>query len=195
MRAPTIALALILAAAPARGQAAGELRVLAINGGGDRLAAPATPRDHLTVLSSDGGDPAPDLATREPEPENAWLLQGTHVDPLLRDLTTYENSALPGVDLRPATVASLSRTLAELRARLHPGDTLLIYVTDHGTRSHRDPLDNRITLWGAHESISARKLGALLASLPPKVRVVSLMSQCFSGGFAYLHEAREGGRT
>src|SRR5450759_5476843 len=117
MRAPTIALALILAAAPARGQAAGGRRVLASNGGGDRLenfashlahlrqlvellAAAGIPRDHLTVLSSDGGDPAPDLATREPEPENAWLLQGTHVDPLLRDLTTYENSALPGVDLR-----------------------------------------------------------------------------------------------
>jgi hypothetical protein len=188
------------------------LYVLAINGGGDKLdnfashlahlrqltqllAACGIPRDHITVLASDGNNPAPDLATREPEPENAWLLQGTRVDPLLRDLTTYEDSALIGIDLRPATVASLSRTLGELRGRLHPGDTLLVYVTDHGTESRRDPIDNRITLWGAHESISVRKLGSMLARLPPSVRVVSLMSQCFSGGFAYLHEAREHKRT
>ena len=182
------------------------LYVVAINGGGDKqdnfashlghlqqlmhvLGASGIPRDHITVLASDGSAAAPDLATREPEAENAWLLQGTQLDPILRDLTTFENSQLPGVDLRPATVASLTKTIGELRGRLRPGDTLLMYVTDHGSQSRRDPIENRITLWG--ESISVRKLGALLARLPPSVRVVSLMSQCFSGGFAYLHEARE----
>jgi hypothetical protein len=212
MRTLAITLALMVLASPVGAETKGDLRVLAINGGGDRLenfashlahlhqlvdllAAAGIPADHVTVLSSDGNDPTPDLATREPDPENAWLLQGTHVDPLLRDLTSYENSALPGVELRPATVASLSRTVGELGTRLHPGDTLLVYVTDHGTQGHRDPLDNRITLWGPHESISVARLGALLARLPPKVRVVSLMSQCYSGGFAYLHEAREHSRT
>ena len=208
MRTLTFAVILLLASLPVQAQQPNALYVLAINGGGDKfdnfsshlahlrqlielLAASGIPRDHITVLASDGSDPTPDLATREPEPENAWLLQGTRLDPLLRDLTSYENSSLSDIDLRPATVASLSRTLGELRGRLHPGDTLLVYVTDHGTQSHRDPTDNRITLWGPHESISVRKLGALLARLSPEVRVVSLMSQCFSGGFAYLHEARE----
>jgi len=182
------------------------LYVVAINGGGDKqdnfashlghlqqlmrlLATSGIPRDHITVLASDGSAPTPDLATREPEAENAWLLQGTRLDPVLRDLTTFENSQLPGVDLRPARLASLTKTITELRGRLQAGDTLLVYVTDHGSQSRRDPIENRITLWG--ESISVRKLGALLARLPPSVRVVSLMSQCFSGGFAYLHEARE----
>jgi hypothetical protein len=186
----------------------GELFVLAINGGGDKLdnfashlghlrqligllTSAGIPNDHLTVLASDGQDPTPDLATRDPDPENAWLLQGTRLDPILRDLTIYENSRLPGVDLRPATVSSLEKVIGELRVRLRPADTLLIYVTDHGTQDRRDPLGNRISLWGAHESISVRKLGALLSRLPSSVRVVSLMSQCFSGGFAYLHEARE----
>jgi hypothetical protein len=208
MRALFLAAVLLMLAPAAQAAEPSGLYVLAINGGGDKLdnfashlahlrqltdllAASGIPRDHITVLASDGSNPAPDLATREPEPENAWLLQGTRVDSLLRDLTTYEDSVLPGIDLRPATVASLSRTLGELRGRLHAGDTLLVYVTDHGTQSQRDPIENRITLWGPHESISVRKLGALLARLPPSVRVVSLMSQCFSGGFAYLHEARE----
>jgi len=187
---------------------AGALFVLAINGGGDKLdnfashlghlrqllellSAAGVQRDHITVLSSDGQDPAPDLATRQSDPENAWLLQGTRLDPILRDLTAYENSTLPGVDLRPATTASLQKAVSELRTRLHPNDTLLVYVTDHGSQDRRDPLGNRITLWGARESISVRKLGTLLARLPSTVRVVSLMSQCYSGGFAYLHEARE----
>jgi hypothetical protein len=118
-------------------------------------------------------------------------LQGTRLDPILRDLTSYENSTLPGVELRPATVASLEKAVAELRARMRADDTLLVYVTDHGSQGRRDPLANRITLWGARESISVHKLGALLARLPSTIRVVSLMSQCYSGGFAYMHEARE----
>ena len=207
-----MALALLLAAAPPGTRSPGQLHVLAINGGGDRLdnfashlahlrqllevlSAAGVPRDRITVLASDGGDGAPDLATREPEPEHAWLLQGTPVDRWLRDLTTYESSTLPGVELRPATLASLARAVRELRGRLEPGDTLLVYVTDHGTQSRRDPTENRITLWGARASISVARLGALLARLPPGVRVVSLMSQCYSGGFAYLHESRERSRV
>jgi len=211
MRPLALALGLSLVASPAAAQDRGDLRVLAINGGGERmenyashlahlrqlvdlLTAAKIPADHITVLSSDGNAPAPDLATREPEPANAWLLQGTHVDPLLRDLTTYESSTLPGVDLRPATVTSLARAVNELRTLLRPGDTLLVYVTDHGTQSRRDPTGNRITLWGPRESISVARLGALLSRLPPTVRVVSLMSQCYSGGFAYMHETREHSR-
>lgn len=207
-----IALALLLSAALPETRSPGQLHVLAINGGGDRqdnfashlahlrqllevLATAGVPRDRITVLASDGGDGAPDLATREPEPEHAWLLEGTPVDRWLRDLTTYESSALPAVELRPATLASLTRAVRELGGRLEPGDTLLVYVTDHGTQSRRDPTRNRITLWGARASISVARLGALLARLPRGVRVVSLMSQCYSGGFAYLHESRERSRV
>src|SRR5512134_3724418 len=117
------ALALLLSAAPSEARSPGQLHVLAINGGGDRqdnfashlahlrqlievLGAAGVPRDRITVLASDGGDAAPDLAIREPEPEHAWLLEGTPVERWLGDLTTYENTTLPGVELRPATLAS-----------------------------------------------------------------------------------------
>jgi hypothetical protein len=39
-----------------------------------------------------------------------------------------------------------------------------------------------------------RDLRALLARLPAQVRVVTLMSQCFSGGFAYLYDLRARGQ-
>jgi len=210
MRTVSLVLASLLAVAPSA--SGGELHVLAINGGGERidnfashlahlhqlvalLRTAGVPGDHLTVLASDGADPAPDLATRGPEPEHAWLLQGTHAEPLLAELTRFETSTVPGVEVRPATVASLTQVIRELRGRLRAGDTLLVYVTDHGTQSQRDPTGNRITLWGARASISVAELGTLLARLPAGVRVVSLMSQCYSGGFAYLHEARERSRV
>lgn len=211
MRTLSLALALALLSPTAKAETSG-LYVLAINGGGDKrdnfashlehlrqlldlLKTVGVPKDHITVLASDGGNPAPDLATHADEPEDAWLLQGTRIDSWLRDLGNYENSTLDGIDLRPATLPSLTHAIADLRARLRKGDTLLLYVTDHGTMGPKDPLDNRITLWGERESISVRKLGELLSRLPQSVRVVSLMSQCFSGGFAYLHEARERSRT
>jgi hypothetical protein len=181
------------------------LHVLMINGGGDRednfashlshlrqlaglLERARVPRDHVTILASDGSNLAPDLAVRQPEPEGSWLLEGTAVGDLLRHTTGFENSTLAGYRLRPATQAELRRSFGELKTRLQPGDTLLVFVTDHGTSNPRDPLDNRISLWGAHESLSVRGLRGLLARLPAQVRVVSLMSQCFSGGFAYLYD-------
>ncbi len=199
---------LVLAATPvptAKPVAPERLHVLMINGGGGRennfashlshlrqfaglLERARVPRDHVTILASDGSNPAPDLAVRAPEPEGSWLLEGTAVGELLRDTTSFENSTLPGYNLRPATQAELRRSFAELKKRLRPGDTLLIFVTDHGTSNPRDPLDNRISLWGAHESLSVRGLRGMLAGLPAQVRVVSLMSQCFSGGFAYLYD-------
>ena len=201
---------LLLAAAPlaaAEPVAPERLHVLMINGGGDRennfashllhlrqladlLQRAQVPRDHVTVLASDGSNSAPDLAVRGPEPEGSWLLEGTALGDLLRHTTGFENSTLDGYSVRPATRAELRRAFGELRARLRPGDTLFLFVTDHGTSNPRDPLDNRITLWGAHESLSVRGLRGLLASLPAQVRVVSLMSQCYSGGFAYLYDLR-----
>ncbi|MGC9983011.1 MAG: PDZ domain-containing protein [Polyangia bacterium] len=209
-----VVVSFLLVAAPVRAaepMAPDRLHVLMINGGGDRkenfashlshlrqfaalLDRARVPRDHVFILASDGSNPAPDLAVGVSEPEGTWLLEGTTVGDLLRHTTSFENSTLAGYGLRPATGAELRRTFGELRARLRPGDTLLIFVTDHGTSNPRDPLDNRITLWGAHESLSVRGLRALLARLPTQVRVVSLMSQCFSGGFAYLYDLRSRGQ-
>ena len=199
---------LLLTFAPVRAAepvAPERLHVLMINGGGGRennfashlshlrqladlLERARVPRDHVTILASDGSNPAPDLAVRAPEPEGSWLLEGTTVGDLLRHSTGFENSSLAGYSLRPATRAELRRTFGTLKTRLRPGDTLLVFVTDHGTSNLRDPLDNRISLWGVNESLSVRSLRGLLAGLPAQVRVVSLMSQCFSGGFAYLYD-------
>jgi thiol-disulfide isomerase/thioredoxin len=210
-----LALALTLVAlTPAPGRAAeraGSLHALLINGGGSPDDNFSSHLAHLkqmlalleragvapaqtTVLNADGPDPAADMVVREAQPDGFELLAGTTLGERLAPGAALANSTLPGVHPLPATRGSVERWFAGARTRLHAGDTLLLYVTDHGSQNAHDPLDNRIVLWGRHESLSVRQLRAHLDRLPAGVRVVALMSQCFSGGFAHLADAEPAGR-
>jgi thiol-disulfide isomerase/thioredoxin len=185
--------------------------VLLINGGGrkaqnyqshllhlrglhDLLRRAGVPSDLLSLYVSDGDDPAPDVALRDVQPEpDFWLLEGSRLDSALRTPVTYANSEVPGARLAAATRANLLHWFDTTGRTLRAGDTLLVYVTDHGTRNADDPANNAITLWGDGERVTVTELGRMLASLAPGVRVVALMSQCYSGGFAGLTRARNGG--
>jgi len=100
--------------------------------------------------------------------------------------------SIPNVSPDPGTRASLEGWLSDARKGLLPGDTLLLFVSDHGEKG-KTPADSRITLW-QRESISARELGEHLGHLAPGVRVVTVMSQCYSGGFAEMALQPQGGR-
>jgi thiol-disulfide isomerase/thioredoxin len=188
------------------------LHVLVINGGGapaqnyrshllhveqllDLVRQAGVPDARVTVLSADGPDPAADLAVRAPAPDDeAWLLRGTFLERPLRPPITYENSNVPGVAIQAATKANLGAWVESAATRLRAGDTLLVYVTDHGTKNDADPADNRITLWG-QEWLSVSELRTALGRLDPAVRVVTVMSQCFSGAFAHLAVPATGAGT
>ncbi len=147
------------------------------------------PPSRISVFSGDGDDPAADLAVREfrsGEGDEAALLDGTRVEGRFGHPIEYVSTRIEGVRLLPAKKAALQRWFATRGRSLRAGDTLLLHVTDHGTRGKKDPDETRILLWGEHEWITARELDSLLARVPAGVRVVSLMSQCFSGGFARL---------
>jgi hypothetical protein len=195
------------AADPAPARATANLHVLLINGGGEPaenfrshvlhleelsqlLAQAGVPPERIGVLASDGAHPAPDVARRGLDPEGFWLLEGTGLQRWLEEPIAYENTRLPGLSLLPATRASVHRWFRQAQSRLRPGDTLLLYVTDHGKNDPRDPRRNHITLWGPRESLSVRQLASELHRLPAGVRVVTVMSQCFSGGFAHLLDVR-----
>lgn len=184
---------------------------LLVNGGGSpninyqpHLAALASLRDvllhagipptQIDVLSSDGDDPAPDLTVLATEtPEDRWLLDGTRLERSLGSPLQLVSSALPGATLGPATKAGLSAWFDGRGKALRAGDTLLFFVTDHGTKGPAGPETNAITLWGPEQSITVSEVSSLLAKLAPGVRVVSLMSQCFSGGFAGLSAHNQAG--
>jgi thiol-disulfide isomerase/thioredoxin len=152
------------------------------------LGRAGVPQERITVLNADGPDPAGDMVVRAADPEGSDLLAGTPLgERLLPGLAvTNSSSSLPGVRALPATRATIERWFTGAHAHLHDGDTLLLYVTDHGSQNPKDPLDNKIVLWGRRESLTVRQLRAQLDRLPAGVRVVALMSQCFSGGFAHL---------
>ena len=152
----------------------------------DLLARQGIATNRITVFDADGTDPEPDMAVRDIQPESDfWLLRGTRLEHVLGTQTVYANTELPGVQLLPATRAGIQAWFKTARGRLRAGDTLLVYVTDHGTKSEKAD-DNRITLWGDKESLPVSDLRKDLERLAPGVRVVMLMSQCFSGGFASL---------
>lgn len=145
-------------------------------------------KDRITIFSSDGDDPGDDLAVRQPAGHSsAWRLQGTALQSLLRPIRLV-SSQIDGFALRPASQTALHDWFSQAADRLHPGDTLLLYVTDHGERNAEDLRNNTITLWGEHLSVS--ELRDLVAKLSPGVRVVTLMSQCFSGSFYGITAAR-----
>jgi thiol-disulfide isomerase/thioredoxin len=189
----------------------GRLHVLMINGGARPpsnfqshllhvreldallLQAGVAPQ-HISIFSADGSDPANDLAVRELEPGgDFWLLRGTRLEHTLGTQVTYANSEVPGATLEAATKKNLTAWFEAARTRLRAGDVLLLYVTDHGTKNPDDITNNRITLWGDNETLSVSELHDLLERLDRGVRVVALMSQCYSGAFAHLTSVHAAG--
>lgn len=184
----------------ARHAETGRVFALLVNGGGkpesnyrshllhvrelaDLLTANGVPREHIVALVSDGSDPAADLALREPEPgPDFWLIEELGIGRALRGELRYEDSRLDGLRVVPATEEALSVWAGADGRALGAGDTLLFYVTDHGQRG-ATPEQGTIVLWG--EALSVAELRDWLGRLAPGVRVVLLMSQCFSGAFAH----------
>ena len=186
------------------------IEVLMINGGGNRsinyqshllhlkrmnrlLLDSGFQPDRITIMSADGADPAADLAVREAWTNaDAWMLEGTDLANLLRPAMEYKDSKIDGVTLLPATLDSVRQWFDKAVGRLHPKDTLLLYVTDHGSQNKSDSGNNKITLWGRDAYLDVSELRGLLSRLAPGVRVVQLMSQCYSGSFAGLMYRKSG---
>lgn len=179
------------------------LHVLIINGGADPrqnyqshllhvrelvtlLGRGGLSPEQIAIFSGDGADPTEDLAVRELAEPDFWLLRGTKLERPLGPPTLHANSTVSGIELRAATPDVVRTWFAEARGRLVAGDTLLLYVTDHGTKNPKDSSNNEIVLWGARQALSVDELRDLLVLLDPGVRVVALMSQCFSGAFARI---------
>lgn len=142
------------------------------------------PKENVVIFSGDGEDPAADLAALEVDDhEDFWLLP-SGAQQVLKPQIELINSRLAGYQLQPAKRELIEKWFTDNAARFRPGDTLLFYVTDHGEINKDDLTDNTIVLW--KEMMSVSELREIFARLPPDLRVVMLMSQCFSGSFASL---------
>lgn len=144
-----------------------------------------TPHD---LYFSDGTSPDPDLQF-QPEGEDvptAYRLMaglfGTE-DDLANQYRDHTLEAVRG----GSSPEELERWFQEVGAGLQAGDRLILYVTAHGGRSGQkeNPFNTKIWMWNM-QSIDAARLAGWLGGLPAGVEVVTVMVQCFSGGFSHL---------
>jgi thiol-disulfide isomerase/thioredoxin len=142
-------------------------------------------RQQISIFSSDGSDKKPDQLLTS-APVMSWLYKNLPEYQFV--VPSYQiSTTLPGFVLNPAKKKPLRRWLrrkARQFRRSRKQKTLLLFVTDHGKRGKNGTLSTTIELW--KDSLSVRELRRWLRPFGRRHRVVSVMSQCFSGGFAQL---------
>ena len=96
----------------------------------------------------------------------------------------YRTSEVPSI--RGATTReNIEKWFKDVGPTLKSGDRLFVYVTAHGEKSEdrKNPYETSIMLWN-DEKLTVSEFVELLDSLPEGVRVVAVMVQCYTGGFA-----------
>ncbi len=139
-------------------------------------------RENISIFASDGQDKDADLALREPGIfDSYWLVENTKIGEMLGPPVRYVDSTVEGMRLLPAKKAAIETWFQLKASKLKKGDTLLVYVTDHGESGDKNTKEASISLWG--EKLTVSELITMLDSLDPEVQVVLWMSQCYSAGF------------
>lgn len=87
---------------------------------------------------------------------------------------------LRGAATPPNLQKSLQQIGQEAKAK-----ALFFYFTGHGHLNEKNPNNNAMWMWG-DEPVTVQQLSQMLDRLPPKMPVVTMMSQCFSGSFANI---------
>lgn len=168
-------------------QASMEANVLFLN---RILAAKASPDREVSIFFADGDNPDADLQIISPTPPS-----DTPVLDLLRRLhrrapgassrtIEYRNHDVP--DVQGSThVRRLERAIRGIGERAKSGDRVFLYVTAHGSAGPRsNPQNTRIACWGS--SLPVSQLMEWLDDYPKDVPVISMMAQCYAGGFANI---------
>ncbi len=97
----------------------------------------------------------------------------------------YRNHRVPHI-LGANSPDLVRQSIHTLAKEIKTGDRLIMYVTAHGSRARgRDPFNTTIDCWN-RESIKVRDMSKWLDELPEDVPVISVMAQCYCGGFSHL---------
>jgi hypothetical protein len=169
---------------PAGNQVSLEKNVLLLNALLGEIYSTAPPID---LLFSDGEDPARDLQFVIPDSDlpqaNLLLARIMRQTDALGE--TYRSHNLPSPH-RAANRSNLDAWFNSQGKLLKSGDRLILYVTAHGGEAPKNDDQNTVLYLWKHEEIRMKELAKLLDSLPDGVKVVLIMVQCYSGGFANL---------
>jgi len=170
---------------PAGNQISLERNVIFFN----KLLAEQLPPDlSHDLYFADGESPNPDLQF---EPKDQSIPKANLIAASLLGSTKYIKLRYRNNELKnvrgPSSPAELEKWFTETGAKLTAGDRLILYVTAHGSRgpSKGNRSNTKIYMWN-NQTVEASKLADLIATLPEGVSVVTIMVQCYSGGFANL---------
>jgi len=142
----------------------------------------ATPHD---ILFSDGDNPSRDLQFHDPRfkvPKVNQLLAQIFgkEDGLSHQYRTHALKNVRGASNRK----NLQGWFREVGSKLQAGDRLMIYLTGHGGKGK--PIENpHFYMWNG-ERMPVKDFVAELDKLPTGVSVITVMVQCYSGGFANI---------
>ena len=144
-----------------------------------------TPHD---LYFADGTSPLPDLQFRREgwEVPTANLFMGGLFGSERGLANHYRNNELEGVrDV--SSPQAVERWFREEGSKLKEGDRLILYVTSHGARSSNkeNKFNTKIWMWD-RRTLEASRLAELIADLPGGVSVMTVMVQCYAGGFSHL---------
>ncbi len=126
----------------------------------------------LQVLQRRAGKPAPALKALS----DIFRLPNN-------DALIYRNHQVPDIS-GPIRSDNIREGLSAIRSKLVAGDRLIIYVTAHGSSSKggSNGRDTSISCWG-NKPLRMTEFSEWLDELPAQVTVVSVMAQCYCGGF------------
>lgn len=142
------------------------------------------PYEHA-VLFSDGKSPGRDVQfvdPQQPVPKANQLLAEIFQQTKGLD-HRYRDHQLP-MSHGPSSRAEISRWFDELAKKLQPGDRVILYCTGHGGKG-KPKTNPHFYLWNG-QRISTQEWVKELEKLPSDVTVISVMVQCYSGGFGNL---------
>ena len=137
---------------------------------------------------ADGNSPNPDLQF---EPKDANVPKANMLAAALFGSTRniklhYRDHELKNVR-GPSSPKELESWFKDTGSKLAAGDRLVLYITAHGGRSSQkdNKRNTKIHMWN-NQNLDASKLAEHIAGLPEGVSVVTVMVQCYAGGFANL---------
>ncbi len=140
----------------------------------------------ITVFSSDGDDPGEDLMVLQSRKvQGANLFAYTPESRFFSVQPKLVNTQIQGTRLWAANHDVLRDQTRKVADEISPEDPrpVLVFVTDHGTQNRRSSSRNHfISLW--RDNLDVQSYHRMLEPFG-KRRVISVMSQCFSGSFAW----------
>jgi hypothetical protein len=122
---------------------------------------------------------------QSPESTNIWFANGDDGRKTVRYMEgDRERFKAPTVDPMegPATLANLNLALEAAAQKATP---LFFYFTGHGFHNLKNENDNAMVMWG-EDLMTVQNFTRQLDRMPPTKPFVTVMVQCYSGGFANL---------